>query len=75
MSSATLMNYRSSYPMHEQKKTMNELFEYLLDHGIGITPQGLGSISTVMDESDIDRLSEQTLAGLLKISKGGLAAA
>jgi glutamate-1-semialdehyde 2,1-aminomutase len=75
MSSATLIDYRSSYPEPEQKKTMNELFEYLLDHGITITPQGLGSISTVMHESDIDRLSEETLAGLRGISKRGLAAA
>jgi glutamate-1-semialdehyde aminotransferase len=61
--------------MPEHKKTMNELFEYLLQHGITITPQGLGSISTVMNESDIDRLAEQTLAGLKEISKRGLAAA
>jgi glutamate-1-semialdehyde 2,1-aminomutase len=75
MSSAAFIDYRSSYPTPAQKKAMNELFEYLLDHGIGITPQGLGSISTVMEESDIDRLSEQTLAGLREISKRGLAAA
>jgi glutamate-1-semialdehyde 2,1-aminomutase len=75
MSSSTLVDYRSSYPKPEQRKTMSELFEYLLDHGITITPQGLGSISTAMNENDIDRLAEQTLAGLKEISKRGLAAA
>lgn len=75
MSSGTFTDYRSAYQAPAQKKAMNGLFEYLLDHEIMVTPQGLGSISTVMSESDVDQLSEQVLAGLKDIARRGLAAA
>ena len=75
MSSPTFVDYRSSYPSPAQKKTLNRLFEYLLDHGIIVTPQGLGSISTVMTRSDVDQMTEQVLAGLRDIARLGLAAA
>jgi glutamate-1-semialdehyde 2,1-aminomutase len=72
MSSGTFVDYRSSYQSPAQKKAMNELFEYLLAHGILVNPQGMGSISTVMDQRDVDQLSEQVLAGLRDIIKRGL---
>jgi len=75
MSSATFVDYRSTYQTPAQKKAMSMLFDYLLDHGMMITPQGLGSISTVMSESEIDALSERVLAGLRDIARRGLAAA
>jgi glutamate-1-semialdehyde 2,1-aminomutase len=75
MSAGMFVDYRSSYQSLAQKKAMSGLFEYLLNHGTMITPQGLGSISTVMSESHVDALSEQVLGGLRDIARRGLAAA
>lgn len=76
MSSGNFVDYRSSYETGPQRKAMHELVEYLLEHGVLVSPQqGLGSISTVMREADIDDLSEQVLAGLRHIARRGLAAA
>lgn len=67
-------DYRSTFLSPEKKKMATALSEYLLDHGFLLAPTGMGNISTVVDEKDVDRLSETVLAGLREISRTQAAA-
>jgi glutamate-1-semialdehyde 2,1-aminomutase len=72
LAKGVLIDYRSSYKSPAQRKSMMALFEYLLEHGIVISQDGLGCISTVMKEIDVDRLAEETLGGLRHLTSEGL---
>ncbi|MSO93696.1 MAG: aspartate aminotransferase family protein [Rhodospirillales bacterium] len=67
-------DYRSTFASAAQKKMVAALSEYLLDHGFLLAPTGMGNISTVVGEADVDRLSETVLAGLREISRKQAAA-
>jgi len=61
--------YRAIQISRARDKAFGWLFQYLLNHGIIINAQGMGSLSTVMTESDVDRLPETLLAGLRAMPK------
>ena len=66
--------YRAIHQAREKDKAWPWLFEYLLNHGFVLNAQGMGCLSTVMDEAIIDRLAETLLAGLRALPKELLAA-
>jgi hypothetical protein len=46
----------------------------MLQDGIVISPIGVGNVSTVMTEADVDRLSEAVFGSLKRLSQGAMAA-
>ncbi|MEE8555626.1 MAG: aspartate aminotransferase family protein [bacterium] len=62
-------SYRAVRTARAADKAFDWIFHYLLNHGIVMSAQGLGALSTVMTESDVDRLPETLLAALREIPK------
>jgi hypothetical protein len=65
--------YRAIQEAREKDKAWPWLFEYLLNHGVVMNAQGMGCLSTVMDEAIVDQLAETFLAGLRALPKELLA--
>jgi glutamate-1-semialdehyde 2,1-aminomutase len=65
--------YRAIQEARGKDKAWPWLFEYLLNHGVVLNAQGMGCLSTVMDEAIVDQLAETLLAGLRALPKGLLA--
>lgn len=61
---AEVTDYRSAYQSPAEKKKLDYLLNSLLDNGFIISPIGVGNISTVTNDADVDRLTEAVLAGL-----------
>ncbi len=71
-SNRRLTDYRSYYQEPAQKRQMEWLMVYLLNHGIYMTRAGAGSLSTAIGEAEIEEFAETLLNGLLamKIMEG-----
>ena len=69
-----LVDYRSIHKTAEEQHRLATLIEYLLDHGVLISPSGSANISTVIGEEQVDLLTDVVLDGLRLISREGLAA-
>lgn len=61
--------YRAIQLARAKDKAFGWLYRYLLNNGVVINAQGMGSLSTVMTESDVDKLPETLLAGLRAMPK------
>jgi glutamate-1-semialdehyde 2,1-aminomutase len=68
MHNRPITDYRSFYRSAEEVALQEQLYRYLLNHGILIAPHGLAALSTPMDQSAIDRLSETVLHALRMLS-------
>jgi glutamate-1-semialdehyde 2,1-aminomutase len=72
-SNRPLKNYRSYYQDLEEKKRIEWLMVYLLNHGIMMFRVGVGVLSTVTTEKEIEQLAETILSGLREMKHQGLA--
>ena len=63
-----VVDYRSAYRRPEEKALHDQLYRYLINHGILTSQLGLGAVSTPMTEADIDRLAETVLGALRAIN-------
>jgi glutamate-1-semialdehyde 2,1-aminomutase len=64
MKRTEITDYRRAYPSQDQIRSLDNLYQYLLNHGILIAGYGLGALSTVMADQDLDYLQQTVLAGL-----------
>jgi len=64
MKKTEITDYRSAYPSQDQIRRFDDLYQYLLNHGVLIGGQRLGALSTVMTDQDLDYLQQTVLAGL-----------
>ena len=62
-----LSDYRSAYKTPVETARMGRLHGYLLDNGIIMGSGGLGCVSTVMGEAEVDQIADTVLAGLKQI--------
>jgi len=73
MKKTQITDYRSVYPSQDQIRRLDNLFQYLLNHGV-LIPSGrrVSSLSTVMTDQDLDYLQQTVLAGLCqaKVASG-----
>ena len=53
---------------------LDALVDHILQDGIVISPIGVGNVSTVMTEAELDRMSEVVFGSLKKLSRGAMAA-
>ncbi len=67
-----LKDYRSYYQSGEEKGQIEWLMVYLLNHGILMNRMGIGALSTVTREEEIEQLAEMLLAGLRAMKKDGI---
>ncbi|MFQ6016582.1 MAG: aspartate aminotransferase family protein [Kiloniellaceae bacterium] len=70
-----ISDYRTYYPSAAEKQELEWLWRYLLNHGILITKMGMGALSTVTTEAEIELFSETLLGGLQEMQSEGIAAA
>lgn len=68
MTDRPISDYRSSNPTGEEKAGLAFLNRYLLNHGIALTPTGLGSLSTPMTEREVDTLDATLEAALRELA-------
>ena len=68
LTARTLLGYRDAYPSPEERARLSNVYEYLLDHDILISPTGMCALTTPMDESDIDALCGAVRAGLAQLN-------
>ena len=59
-----LSDYRSAFPNGGEKAQMARLSRYLLNHGVMMAPYGMGSLSTVHTEDEVDYLAGALRGGL-----------
>ncbi len=59
-------DYRSAFPTPSQKRALNVLIDELYASGILLINTASGTLSTPMQEADIDHLAESVLSGLRK---------
>lgn len=59
-----LTDYRSARPDPAESARLGRLTRYLLDHGVLISPTGLGCLSTPMGESEVEAFLEVFAAAL-----------
>jgi glutamate-1-semialdehyde 2,1-aminomutase len=65
-------SYRDSHPTQEERARLAELFAYLLDSGILVTPNVSGALSTPMGESEVERFAAVLRAGLAATARTGV---
>jgi glutamate-1-semialdehyde aminotransferase len=53
-----MVDYRSSWHEPEEAQRLTNIVRYLLDHGVLISPTGLGCVSTVMGDAELEALLE-----------------
>ena len=68
-----LNNNRDAYPSPDERARMNTLTRYMADEGIFVAFYGGGCMSTAMEESDVDRLADGTVAALRRLEGDGAA--
>lgn len=61
--------YRSSYRSTDEAAAHAQLHRYLLNHGVLMSPHGIGALSTPMAEAQIDQLAETLLQGLREMNR------
>jgi glutamate-1-semialdehyde 2,1-aminomutase len=54
----SMVDYRSSWHEPEEAQRLTNIVRYLLDHGVLISPTGLGCVSTVMGDAELEALLE-----------------
>jgi glutamate-1-semialdehyde 2,1-aminomutase len=54
----SMVDYRSSWHEPEEAKRLTSIVRYLLDHGVLISPTGLGCVSTVMGDAELEAVLE-----------------
>lgn len=59
-----LSDYRSAFSNEREKAQMGRLSRYLLNHGVMMAPYGMGNLSTVHTEDDVDHLAGALRDGL-----------
>ena len=64
-----LSDYRSALATEREKEQMARLNRYLLNHGIRMAPYGMGNLSTVITEDDVDLLARVVRDGLEDLSR------
>ncbi|MCZ6678230.1 MAG: aspartate aminotransferase family protein [Candidatus Poribacteria bacterium] len=62
-------NYGDFYPLPVEKKRMEWLVRYFLNHGILVSNIALGAISTVMGEAEIQQLVDTLSAALQEMKR------
>jgi glutamate-1-semialdehyde 2,1-aminomutase len=60
-------NYRESYATPEETRLIRALIEHALEEGVILIGTGSGTLSTPMNQPEIDRLAEVLLSGFRKI--------
>jgi glutamate-1-semialdehyde 2,1-aminomutase len=68
LTTARLSDYRTAYQPAPEKRKLDALVDYLFDDGVIISPIGVGNISTVMTEAEVDQMVESVLGGLRFLS-------
>jgi glutamate-1-semialdehyde 2,1-aminomutase len=53
-----MVDYRSTWAEPEEAKRLARIVRYLLDHGVLISPTGLGCVSTVMGDAELETFLE-----------------
>jgi len=71
-STRTLTDYRSYYQSPAERKQIEWLMRYLLNHGILMSRAGIGALSTAMGEAEINEFVETLLAGLRAMKEEGI---
>ena len=59
-----LSDYRSAFPTDDEKAQMARLSRYFINHGIRMAPYGMGNLSTVTTEEDVEFLVRVVREGL-----------
>jgi glutamate-1-semialdehyde 2,1-aminomutase len=59
-----LIDYRSTWPEPGDAERLSRIVRFLLDHGVLIAPTGLGCVSTVMAEPELEAFLEVFRAAL-----------
>ncbi len=67
-----LTDYRSAYLSPRERQALDWLWRYLLNHGILLSKVGLGALSTVMTEAEVDQFAETLHAGLDAMKREGV---
>ena len=62
-------NYSDFYPLPVEKKRMEWLVRYFLNHGILVSNIAMGAISTVMGEAEIQQLVNTLSAALQEMKR------
>ncbi|NIA70429.1 aminotransferase class III-fold pyridoxal phosphate-dependent enzyme [Pelagibius litoralis] len=65
----SLRNYRDTYPADRARQRLTRLVAFARDNGILLPASGLGCLSTVMTQSDIDEFVDVLRNGLRIIAK------
>lgn len=71
----SLKDYRSTYQTPEERQLVDELWRYLLNHGMLLSKVGMGALSTVNTELEIERLAETMFDGLERLKNDAAYAA
>lgn len=74
LTNAKITDYRSAYQPPAEHEKLDALVDHILQDGIIISPIGVGNVSTVMTEAEVDRMSEVVFGSLKKLSQGAMAA-
>ena len=62
-----LSDYRSAFPNAREKVQMARLSRHVLNHGIMMAPYGMGNVSTVHTDEDVDHLAGVVRDGLVEL--------
>ena len=71
----TISDYRTSYLDAAEKQKIEWIWRYLLNNGILINKAGMGALSTVTTEAEINIFAKTVLAGLSEMRSEEIAAA
>lgn len=71
-STRTLTHYRSYYQSPAERKQIEWLMRYLLNHGILMSRAGIGALPTAMGEAEINEFVETLLTGLRAMKEEGI---
>jgi len=74
MTARRLSDYRSAILSPAESAATKAVTEAMLEGGILVSPQGMGCLSSVMAEAEVDRFTEVLLASLRAVAARGLAA-
>jgi glutamate-1-semialdehyde 2,1-aminomutase len=51
-----IRNYRDSWRDSAENERAGKMYHTLMGHGVMLTPDGMGNISTAMDDNDVDQI-------------------
>jgi len=70
--SRPMRTYRDAWSPPQEREAITALHRHLINKGVFISTTGMGCMSTVMTDDDIDRLADATLSGLRQLREDGL---